>query len=194
MQADIIPKKIVLFASGSGSNVERIAQYFSKNPKVVVSAVFCNNPKAGVIERCKRLELTLILFNRESFYKQDYILMLLRNMAPDLIVLAGFLWKIPEAMVRAFAGKMINVHPALLPAYGGKGMYGARVHNAVIANKEPISGITIHYVNEFYDQGSILEQHQVKVVPEDTPESLAKKIHALEYTHFPILIENLLKA
>lgn len=182
----------MLFASGSGSNVENIAHYFEGDNRVEIGGVLCNNPGAGVVERCKRLRLPLYCFNRPAYMEGKGILALLKGLEPDLIVLAGFLWKIPESTVAAFPDKIINIHPALLPKFGGKGMYGMHVHRAVIEAGERESGITIHRVNEAYDKGSILLQETTPVEPGDTPEVLAKKIHALEYAHYPPAIASLL--
>ncbi|WP_445386584.1 phosphoribosylglycinamide formyltransferase [Robiginitalea sp. IMCC44478] len=183
---------LILFASGSGSNAENIIKYFEDKPGVTVTAVFTNNPKAGVIERCNRLQTPVYSFNKTAFSKPGALLEILTFLNPDLIVLAGFLWKIPESYVKAFPNKIINIHPALLPKYGGKGMYGMHVHNAVIADGARESGISIHYVNEAYDQGGIILQERVAVEKSDSPQRLAEKIHELEYTYFPKTIEKLL--
>lgn len=185
-------KKIALFASGSGSNVENIANHFANNPNVETSLVLVNKPEAYVIERAKNLHIESILFNRSDFYDSSKISDLLLEKDIDLIVLAGFLWLIPEHLVKAFPNRIINIHPALLPNYGGKGMYGSNVHKAVIENKEAKSGITIHYVNEKYDDGQHIFQAEVSLTSEDTPETLAQKIHALEHKHFPEVIEKIL--
>ncbi len=185
-------KNIVLFASGSGSNVENIANYFKGDARVCVRGVLCNNPGAGVVERCKRLGLPLYCFNRPAYEEETGLLGLLRSLEPDLIVLAGFLWKIPGTFITAFPDRIINIHPALLPAYGGKGMYGMHVHRAVIRDGQRESGITIHRVNEAYDEGAILLQKRTAVAPGDTPERLAEKIHALEFKYFPTTIAGLL--
>lgn len=185
-------KRIVLFASGSGSNVENIVHHFQENPKVDISCVLSNNREAKVFERCNRLNISALYFNRHSFYKSDRILEILRCLDPDLIVLAGFLWKIPENLIHGFPGKIINIHPALLPKYGGKGMYGMQVHRAVKDNKEQETGITIHYVDENYDEGAIISQVKVKLDDRDTPESIAEKVHRLEYEHFPQVIQKIL--
>jgi phosphoribosylglycinamide formyltransferase-1 len=185
-------KHIVLFASGSGSNVENIANYFEGDTRVLVKGVFCNNPAAGVVDRCKRLGLPLYCFNRPAFEEEAGIIALLKSLDPDLIVLAGFLWKIPRGFITAFPDRIINIHPALLPSYGGKGMYGMHVHRAVIRDGQPESGITIHRVNEAYDEGAILLQEKTPVAPGDTPEGLAEKIHALEFKYFPPTIARLL--
>lgn len=157
-----------------------------------MAAVFCNNPQAYVIERCRSLNVPCIVFSREDF-KNDRILELLARYKPDLIVLAGFLWLVPMHLIEAYPDKIINIHPALLPGYGGKGMYGMRVHEAVIAAGEKQSGITIHKVDGHYDKGDAIFQATVDIVPSDTPDTLAHKIHELEYKHFPRVIEEYLE-
>ena len=186
-------KKIVVFASGSGSNAERIATYFSEKGSAQVSLILCNNLQAGVLERAKRLDIPSLVFNRQAFYKTNVVLDVLKTQQPELIVLAGFLWKVPENLITAYPNRILNIHPSLLPKYGGKGMYGDRVHQAVVANGETESGITIHYVNEHYDEGNILFQAKTQVSPTDTADSLAEKIHLLEYEHFPKVIEKWLE-
>lgn len=186
-------KKIALFASGSGSNVENIATYFSNQPNVKIELVLSNNPNAYVLERCKTLNIESYVFNRTDFYNSNKVSEILLGRNIDLIVLAGFLWLIPEHLVQAFPNKIINIHPALLPKFGGKGMYGQHVHEAVIANREAESGITIHYVNEKYDEGVPLFQAKVSLEPNETANSLAEKIHQLEYDHFPRVIASILK-
>ena len=186
-------KEIVLFASGSGSNVENIAHYFASSSKIKISCILTNNPDAPVLERCRRLKIPALYFNRDAFSKSSVVLDLLNSLQPDLIVLAGFLWKIPVELVKAFPNKIINIHPALLPKYGGKGMYGAHVHEAVKAAEEKETGITIHYVNEHYDEGAIIHQAKVAIEPSDDVETIANKVHQLEYEHFPTTIEKLLK-
>jgi phosphoribosylglycinamide formyltransferase-1 len=186
-------KRLVIFASGSGSNAENIARYFEDSGNVEIALVLSNNPKAKVLERADRLHLKAMTFNKEVFHQSDYLLQLLQQIQPDLIVLAGFLWKIPENLIAAFPNQIINIHPALLPKYGGKGMYGQHVHKAVIANKESESGITIHYVNEYYDEGAVIFQANCKLNKDDTVETLSSKIHELEMTHFPKVIESILK-
>lgn len=185
-------KQVTIFASGSGSNAENIINFFKKSNLCEVNLILCNNPKAFVLERAKNHNISAITFNRSAFYTQNHILNLLNQVQPDLIVLAGFLWKMPENIVNAFPDKIVNIHPALLPKYGGKGMYGHHVHEAVVTNKETESGITIHYVNENYDEGNIIFQASCAVTPNDTPDDVAAKIHELEYTHFPVIIEKLL--
>lgn len=185
-------KRIVLFASGSGSNVENIINYFSNSSKIKVSAVFTNKNTAPVIERCKRLNMPVIYFNKAAFLDSNIILDFLASNQPDLIVLAGFLWKVPEKLISAFPEKIVNIHPALLPKYGGKGMYGAKVHEAVKENRETETGITIHFVNENYDDGAIIQQVKTSLSLNDTPEQIAKKVHALEYENFPKVLEKIL--
>ena len=185
-------KRIVLLASGSGTNVENIARYFENNEAISVDAVFTNKRNAQVIDRCNKLNINALYFNRAAFEPTGNLLNILKCMNPDLIVLAGFLWKIPTEMVQVFKGKMINIHPALLPKYGGKGMYGMKVHETVKQNQERESGITIHYVNEFYDEGAIIFQASVNLDESDTAEDIANKVHQLEYEHLPRVIEELL--
>ncbi|WP_439185284.1 phosphoribosylglycinamide formyltransferase [Carboxylicivirga taeanensis] len=187
-------KKIVLFASGSGSNVENIVNYFKENPKVEITKVYTNNPNAYVIERCKELGLPCFVFGRKDFRENLLVLEDLRAIEPDLIVLAGFLWLVPKEYIKAFPDQIINIHPALLPKYGGKGMYGQHVHEAVVANRESESGITIHFVNERYDEGNTICQARCEVLSTDTAEDVAKKVHALEYEYFPKTIQELLEA
>ena len=185
-------KEIVLFASGSGSNVENIINYFERHEKIKVSCVITNNLKAKVVSRCQRLQVPLLYFNRAAYSTSNTVLKVLQSLNPSLIILAGFLWKIPENWVAAFPNKIINIHPALLPKYGGKGMYGSHVHEAVKANKEKESGITIHYVNEHYDDGAIIFQAKTAIAETDSVEVIAKKIHEIEHKHFPRVIEKLL--
>lgn len=185
-------KQIVILASGSGSNAENIITYFRENPEIEVAAVLTNKREAKVLERCDRLGVPAFYFNRTSFTNSDAVVRLLRGLSADLVVLAGFLWKIPENMIAEFPNKIINIHPALLPKYGGKGMYGEKVHQAVKENGETETGITIHYVNEHYDEGAIIFQAKTQVNPSDDSDSIAEKVHQLEYEHFPKVIEKLL--
>ena len=185
-------KRIVIFASGSGSNAENLITFFQDNHQVSDFMVLTNNPQAKIIDRCKRLKTCWLSFNRTAFYTSDIILSLLKNHHPDLIVLAGFLWKFPEPILSAFPNKVINIHPALLPKYGGKGMYGMHVHEAVVANKEHETGITIHYVNEHYDEGAIIFQAKCEISPADSAQDVADKIHELEMEHFPKVVEKIL--
>lgn len=184
-------KRIVIFASGSGSNAENIIKYFNSTKTAIVTHVLSNNQHAKVFDRCEKLNIDASLFDRESFSKDDTVLNFLLAEA-DIIVLAGFLWRIPSKIVDAFQNKIINIHPALLPKYGGKGMYGMNVHNAVKENNETETGITIHYVNENYDEGAIIFQAKTPISSEDTPETIAQKVHELEYEHFPKIIEEVI--
>jgi phosphoribosylglycinamide formyltransferase-1 len=186
-------KRIVFFASGSGSNIENIVRYFhDKRNSVTVAAVLTNKSDAKVLERCNYLNINGLYFNRNALYETDCVLDILKALEPDLIVLAGFLWKMPERIIRNFSDKIVNIHPALLPKYGGKGMYGKHVHQAVKDNQEAETGITIHYVNENYDEGAIIFQAKTPIGMDDSSEDIAKKVHELEYVHFPRIIEKLL--
>ncbi len=185
-------KNIVLFASGSGSNVENIVQYFRKRPNITIAMVLTNKSDAKVLDRCNRLKINGLYFNKHAFYQTDCVLNLLKSSKPDLIVLAGFLLKIPKNIIRNFPNKIINIHPALLPKYGGKGMYGMRVHEAIKANNETETGITIHYVNENYDEGALIHQARTIISPDDNVAAIAQKVHELEYDHFPEIIDTLL--
>ena len=185
-------KKIILFASGSGSNVQNIIEYFSAFDRITTDLVLTNNKKAGVLDRAKYLNVPFYVFNKEEYFDNS-LLNKLQSIKPDLIVLAGFLLKIPESMITAFPDKIINIHPALLPKHGGKGMYGDRVHQSVLDSGDIETGITIHYVNENYDEGSIIFQRAVEVSKADTAESVANKVHQLEYKHYPKVIHQLLK-
>ncbi len=187
----VLMKRIVIFASGSGTNAENIIKYFQKNNVANVVRVLSNKKDAKVLDRSNSLNVSCMYFSRSDFYDSDKVLNLLVEEA-DFIVLAGFLWRVPENIIKMFSKKIVNIHPALLPKYGGKGMYGMHVHNAVIANKEKETGITIHYVNENYDEGAVILQKKVSVDESDTPESIAKKIHQLEYKYFPKVIEEIL--
>ena len=186
-------KRIVIFASGSGSNAENLVHFFQDNDSIEVVQILTNNPHAKVLDRAKRLKVSALSFNRIAYNNGD-VLRILEQQQPDLIVLAGFLWKIPESFIRAFPNKIINVHPALLPKFGGKGMYGMHVHQAVVDKKETETGITIHYVNEHYDEGATIFQASCSVSPEDTAEDVAAKIHLLEMEHFPKVVAKLLEA
>ncbi|HHU59040.1 MAG TPA: phosphoribosylglycinamide formyltransferase [Bacteroidales bacterium] len=186
-------RNIIILASGSGSNAENIIQHFAGREGVRVSHVLTNRSDAYVLERAKRLGVSTKVFDRTAFYDNNEVLDFLRSCQPDLIVLAGFLWLVPAALVEAFPQRIINIHPALLPAYGGKGMYGAKVHEAVVANGDGETGITIHYVNTRYDEGAVIFQARCPVAPGDSAEQVAQKVHALEYEHFPRVIEELLQ-
>jgi len=184
-------KRIVIFASGSGTNAENIIKYFQKSTAVTVVQVLSNKKDAKVLERSNNLNIKNLHFNRSDFFDTDTILKLVKEEA-DIIILAGFLWRVPQKIIETFPNKIINIHPALLPKYGGKGMYGMHVHRAVVANKEKETGITIHYVNENYDEGAIIFQKSVIVDNNDTPEDVAKKIHQLEMDYFPKVIEDII--
>lgn len=184
--------KIAIFASGSGTNAENIINYFKENEKNEISFIFSNNKNAFVIQRAINHNIKHHIFSRTDFYNSNTIIEILKNNTIDFIVLAGFLWLLPKVLVEAYPNKIINIHPALLPEYGGKGMYGMNVHKAVVKNKEYETGITIHYVNKEYDKGDIIFQAKCPVLPTDTPEDIAKKVHELEYKHFPSIIEKLL--
>lgn len=181
-------KRIVIFASGSGTNAEKIIKYFQNSSIAKVTHVLSNNEHAKVFDRCKRLNIDASLFDKDSFIKDETVLNFLLTEA-DFIVLAGFLWKIPEKIVDAFPNRIINIHPALLPKYGGKGMYGLNVHKAVKENNEEKTGITIHYVNKNYDEGAIIFQASTTIENKDTVNDIAKKVHELEHEHFPKIIE-----
>ena len=183
--------KIALFASGSGTNVENIYKYFNNSEKIKVVKVYCNKPNAGVLDRCRRLGLNHLVFTKEEFYESETVLNDLKNNV-DAIILAGFLWKVPSNLIEAFPSKIINIHPALLPTYGGKGMYGMSVHKAVKENNESKTGITIHLVNENYDEGAILYQATTLVKSDDSVEDIAHKVHLLEYEYFPKIVEKTL--
>jgi phosphoribosylglycinamide formyltransferase-1 len=184
-------KKILLFASGAGSNVENIIQYFKNNDKVSIVGIFSNNLYAKVLDVAKNHNVFPLVFNRAEL-NEGFVLEKINELQPDLIVLAGFLWKMPEAIVHQYPNKIINIHPALLPKYGGKGMYGMKVHQTILENKEKETGITIHYVNEQYDEGEFIFQNKVNIEECDSPEAIAEKVQALEHEHFPKVIERLL--
>ena len=184
-------KRLVIFASGSGSNAENIIQFFNQSKTAKVTQILCNNKDARVFDRCERLNIPASLIDKDVFIKDDTVLHFLQQEA-DFIILAGFLWKIPAKIVAAFPNKIINIHPALLPKYGGKGMYGMHIHKAVKQHNETETGITIHYVNENYDEGAIIFQAKCAVDPNDTPTTVAEKIHVLEHQHFAPTIEKIL--
>ncbi|MEY2671311.1 MAG: phosphoribosylglycinamide formyltransferase [Bacteroidota bacterium] len=183
--------KIVIFASGSGTNAENIIRYFQATKSASVEAVFTNKADAQVIQRAEKYQVPSQVFTKNDL-ETGKVLQKINTIQPDLIVLAGFLLKFPESIVAEYPDKIINIHPALLPKYGGKGMYGMHVHRAVVENKESKTGITIHYVNENYDEGNIIFQKEVTVLVSDTPEVVAAKIHELEQDHFPAVIEKLI--
>ena len=184
--------KIAIFASGSGTNAENIIKFFKENKKIEISLIFSNNKNAYIIQRAINHRIKYHIFSRPEFYQSQKVIELLKENKIDFIVLAGFLWLIPDDLIDAYPNKIINIHPALLPKYGGKGMYGMHVHESVVANKEIESGITIHYVNKEYDKGNIIFQAKCDVLPGDTANDVAKKVHELEYAHFPNVIYDLL--
>ena len=186
--------RLAVFASGSGSNAQRLAEYFAGSGLAEVSVIYCNNPDAYVLERARLLGIPAVLIKKDSFYHDISVLDDLKSREIDWVILAGFLWLVPDYILKAFPKRIINIHPALLPAYGGKGMYGMKVHQAVIAARETESGITIHYVNEKYDEGDIVFQAKCSIEKSDTPEVLAAKIHELEYEYFPSVVEKLISA
>ncbi|MDR3339098.1 MAG: phosphoribosylglycinamide formyltransferase [Candidatus Symbiothrix sp.] len=181
--------KIALFASGSGSNAENIIRYFQDREDISFPLIVSNKEEAYVHERAKRLHIPSYTYGKEAFENGEALLLLQQNEI-DFIVLAGFLLKVPEVMLQAYPQKIINIHPALLPKFGGKGMYGSHVHEAVVAAKETNTGITIHYVNENYDEGQIIFQAKCAVLPTDSPDDVATKVHALEYEYFPKVINS----
>jgi len=183
--------RLAVFASGSGSNAENLIEYFNKTFDKRIVLVLSNNPEAYVLERAARLGVPLVVFTRQEL-REGKVLQVLRENDIDFVVLAGFLWLVPQNIIDAYRNRIVNIHPALLPRYGGKGMYGHHVHEAVLANGDKESGITIHYVNEKYDSGDIIFQARCPVLPGDTPESLQERVHALEYEHFPRVVEELI--
>ncbi len=186
-------KKIVVFASGKGSNAKKIIQHFDGHAEVEVSHVFSNKKTAPVLKMAHEHGVQAVHFDKAALYESNELLQMLQQIKPDLIVLAGFLWLMPKAIIEAFPNKIINVHPALLPKYGGKGMYGSFVHRAVLQNNDTETGITFHYVNENYDEGEHIAQFKVPIKPDETLDSLQEKIHGLEHEHFVQVIENLLQ-
>jgi phosphoribosylglycinamide formyltransferase-1 len=183
-------KRIVLFASGSGSNAQNIIEYFANNEQVEIDSLWSNKPDAFALARARNLNVETFVFDRKEFSESNKIVETLKKRKVDLVVLAGFLWLIPENLINNFT--IVNIHPALLPKYGGKGMYGMNVHKAVVQDNEKESGITIHYVNENYDEGQIVFQAKCTVDKNDSPEQVAAKVHKLEYEHFPRIIEKIL--
>ena len=186
-------KRIAIFASGSGSNAQRIMEHFKRHKEMEVAIVLSNRADSYVLQRADNFEIPTHVFSKEELYDSATILKLLKNLNIDIIVLAGFLWLIPENIIRQYPKRIINIHPALLPKYGGKGMYGDIIHETVIANHDHETGITIHYVNETFDEGEIIYQNKCVVEKTDTTEKLAYKVHQLEHLHYPRIIEDLLK-
>jgi len=186
-------QNIVIFASGSGSNALNVCRYFQNHSTISVSAIFCNNPNAGIIEKIKPFQIPLVLFNKSEFNKEEEFIESLNRFKPTVIALLGFLWKMPDYLVHYYPHKIVNLHPALLPKFGGKGMYGHYVHEAVKAAKETKTGISIHWVNSQYDEGEIIAQFECEIQKEDSVSNIAEKIHLLEQLHVPSVIENVLK-
>ena len=186
-------KNLAIFASGAGSNAEKIIEYFKHSKSAQIALIVCNKPEAGVLKIAERNGISILMIEKERFFRGDGYVEELINFNIDFIVLAGFLWKIPETLIKSFRNRIINIHPALLPKYGGKGMYGSKVHEAVIAAGESESGITIHYVDELYDNGDVIFQATCPISTDDTAESLAKKIHVLEHQNFAKVIEECVK-
>lgn len=184
-------KKIIILASGSGSNTKNIIEYFKNMPSIEISMVISNKRNAGVFEKIEKYKIPTLYINNES-YKKNHLLVLLENIKPDLIILAGFLLKIPISIINSFKKKIINIHPSLLPLYGGKGMYGSKIHQLVKKNEDKFSGITIHFVNDEYDKGLIIFQKKIKLNISDSVEIISKKVQELEHYHYPRVIENLL--
>ena len=180
---------IAIFASGSGSNAENIVRYFKSHPSISVSLILTNKADAFVIERARKLDIPSMVFSKKEMNETNLVLNLLKENKIDWIILAGFLLKVPDNIIAAFPDRILNIHPALLPKYGGKGMYGSRVHEAVVAAGEKESGITIHLVNDHYDEGQIVFQASCPVLASDSADDVAAKVHALEYEHFPKVIE-----
>jgi phosphoribosylglycinamide formyltransferase-1 len=189
MESSLSFKHIAIFASGTGSNAQKIIEYFKNHPAIKIALVVSNKPDAGVLTIAQSHHIPTLIIEKEKFFKKDGYVTELKQFTIDFIVLAGFLWKIPTTLIGAYPNKIVNIHPALLPRYGGKGMYGHFVHEAVINAKETESGITIHYVDEQYDHGNTILQINCPVTAADTPDSLAQKIHLLEHTHFAPVIE-----
>ena len=186
-------KNIVIFASGSGSNAHRLLEHFEHHPHIRVAALFSNNPKAYALKRAETYHVPALLFSKDAFYGTDEVLEQVKSFNPDLIVLAGFLWLVPQKFLQAFPDSIINIHPALLPKYGGKGMHGINVHTAVVQAGDEQSGITIHRVNEEYDKGEFILQEYCPVNPDDTPEELAARVLQLEHKYLPEVVEKLLQ-
>ncbi len=198
MAAPILPvpvtkKRIAIFASGSGSNAQKIMEYFKNHALAEVALVLSNNPDAYVLQRADNFEIPTHIFNRSTFYQSDDVVKILQKLNIELVVLAGFLWLVPQNLLEAFSGRIINIHPALLPNYGGKGMYGDHIHRAVLAAREKESGISIHFVNEHFDEGEMIQQFRFKIDANDQLENIRFKIQQLEHQHYPKVIEQVLR-
>ena len=186
-------KRIAIFASGAGTNAENLILYFNAHKEIHISLIVCNKPGAGVIEKAENLGVPTLMVNREDWKYATRVVEWLKMNSIDFIVLAGFLWLIPAELIQAYPNRILNIHPALLPKYGGKGMYGANVHEAVHKNRESESGISIHFVNEKYDEGEVAFQKSFQIIPSDTPQSIAQKVHELEYEYFPKVVEDVVR-
>ena len=184
--------KLAIFASGGGTNAEEIMGYFKDHDRIEVGMILSNNKNAFVLKRALNHKIPQFVFNRQTFYKDKLVDEVLKLNKIDFIVLAGFMWLVPERFVKTYPNRIVNIHPALLPKYGGKGMYGQHVHEAVVKSKEKKSGITIHWVNEEYDEGAIIFQATCDLKPTDTPNDVASKVHQLEYLHYPKIIEKVI--
>ena len=185
-------KKIAIFASGEGTNAERIARYFEEKKTAEITLILTNKAEAGVIKRAEKLQLPVEVVSLQAF-KEGKASEIMKQYQVDFIVLAGFLLRIPDELLHEYPNRIVNIHPSLLPKYGGKGMYGHHVHEAVLASGDEESGITIHYIDGHYDEGDVILQVKCPVLPDDTPDTLASRVHLLEYEHYPIVIEQLLK-
>jgi phosphoribosylglycinamide formyltransferase-1 len=194
LKSEAPAKHIVIFASGAGSNAQQIIHYFRHVKEVKVAMIVCNKPGAGVVSIAEKEGIPVLFIEKERFFKGDGYVPEIQKVKADLIVLAGFLWKIPPSLIDAFPRRIINIHPALLPKYGGRGMYGQYVHESVLSAGEVESGITVHYVDEHYDNGDIIFQTACPVLEGDTPEKLAQRIHQLEHLHYPRVVEEVLNA
>ncbi len=190
-EPDII--RLAIFASGAGSNAEKIIEHFRDNSSIKIALIATNNPQAGVLKIAEKHHISTLFIEKEPFFRGNSYINELKSAKIDFIVLAGFLWKIPAALIKEYPNKIINIHPALLPKFGGKGMYGLFVHKAVTAQKEKESGITIHIVDELYDHGQVIFQTKCDVLEDDTAETLARRIHLLEHEHYPKVIEQIVR-
>ena len=186
-------KRIAIFASGSGSNAQKLMELYKRNPEVEIALVLTNNPDAYVLQRADNFEIPSHIFDKKEFYQTDSIIDMLKNLDIDLIVLAGFLWLIPKNLIAEYPGRIINIHPAILPKYGGKGMYGDHVHHAVLAAGDAEGGITIHYVNEHYDEGEYIYQARYKIEKGDNLEMIKFKGQQLEHQHYPRIIDTIIR-
>jgi phosphoribosylglycinamide formyltransferase-1 len=187
-------KHLAIFASGAGTNAQKLIDYFRHSSAATVSLIACNKPGAGVLDIAQREGISTLLLEKEPFLRGDAYLPQLKERGIDFIVLAGFLWKVPQALINAYPKRIVNIHPALLPKFGGKGMYGQYVHEAVLQAGERESGITIHYVDEHYDNGDIIFQTACPILDDDTPETIARRIHQLEHLHYPRVVEEIISS